>query len=78
MVLVYNYLSPHNAEIRVATKDRLQDKSLLSMADMMLDLVFWEKKLFDCEVNQKAVRQFKKYAQEKGEWFSIGFEVYYA
>ena len=54
-------------KIRTPTKDRLSDRKLVDSCIDMLDVVFWNNNVYDCEANYKAVERLKNILQGQQE-----------
>ena len=51
-LLVFNHLAPHNSQIATPTKDRLKNPATSDRCNAIVDLVFWQGNMYDCEVNK--------------------------
>ena len=52
MLLVFNHLAPHNSQIATPTRDRLKDPTTVSRCNAIIDLIFWQRHMYDCQVNR--------------------------
>ena len=53
ILIIFHHLAQHNSRIRTPTKDRLQDRSIVDSTEAIVDVVFWNGNLYDCEANTK-------------------------
>ena len=60
ILLVFHHLAEHNCKIATATEKRLSDRSLLDQCLAIVDVVFWNKSMYDCEANQLAMEQIHR------------------
>jgi hypothetical protein len=64
IVLVFHHLAPHNSRIGTATKDRLSDRQLVERSQDIIDLVFWNGAMYDCDANRNALIQLQAIAEQ--------------
>ena len=60
ILLVFHHLAEHHCKIATATEKRLSDRSLLDQCLAIVDVVFWNKNMYDCEANQLAMEKIHK------------------
>ena len=65
IILIFHNLAPHNGKIHTATKDCLSDRELVEKNDDMIDLVFWNGEMYDCDANTKAITKLKQIAKQQ-------------
>ena len=64
IILIYHHLAKHNSNMRTATKDRLSERALVEGCQDMLDLIFWEKQMYECQVNSKSRKSMQEMADK--------------
>ena len=59
LVIIFHHLAKHNSKIWTPTSDRLQDRSIVDRSEAIVDAVFWNGDVYDCETNDVAVTQLR-------------------
>ena len=57
ILLVFHHLAPHNCKITTPTEKKLSDRSILDQCLGVVDAVFWNGSMYDCDANEKAINQ---------------------
>ena len=57
ILIVFHHLAPHNCKITTPTEKRISDRSLLDQCLAVVDAVFWYGDMYDCDANERAVRE---------------------
>ena len=52
-LLVFNHLAPHNSQIATPTRDRLKNPATVDRCNAIIDLIFWQGRMYDCQVNKE-------------------------
>ena len=60
ILLIFHHLAPHNCRISTPTEKRLSDRTLLDQCVGMVDAVFWNGAMYDCDANHAAVRRIQQ------------------
>ena len=57
ILLILYHLPQHKSKLNIPTKSKLKDQLVLDRirCQMMLDVVFWQGEMYDCEVNQNVI-----------------------
>ena len=63
--LIFYHCTEHDCKQYTATKERLRDPTLVRRNIDMIDLVYWDGKVYDCDVNYKATDRLKEIAEEQ-------------
>ena len=54
ILVVFHHLAEHNCKISTPTDRRLSDRSLVDHCTAIVDVVFWDGSVYQCEANEKA------------------------
>ena len=60
ILIVFHHLNEHKCQIRTPTDKRISDRSLLDHCLGVVDVVFWNKVVYDCEANAKAMEEMRE------------------
>ena len=64
-LLIFNHLAPHNSQIATPTRERLKDPTTVSQCNAIIDLVFWQGHMYDCQVNSDGCDELVRVLNDK-------------
>ena len=67
-LLVFNHLARHNSQIATPTRDRLKNPAVEDQCNAIIDLIFWQGHMYDCQVNRDGCDELVRVLS--AEWWS--------